>query len=514
MKKSLLRHAMQAGLALFLCSCTMTASVIPETEQHTSYDEAQNTLLPQIQEHLVRPVRIRAGDHLWETTLLDLGIHIGFLETLEKLWDGSTADIAFVWTVDEERLQIEMDEFMRHLGEQYRLHEEEILFLTETFIPLVREHLESIAGTSRLSTISLQDPIALLSERRKVRSSVKRILAREITLLYPGKDNNEHAFRMHIQDDWFTLEQGTVQFDEDAIAAFLQNRLAPLIDREPQHAILHTTATGGVRRVTLEGEQRHGWRMHARATAAELFKHIEDAQSEPIPIVYETIPAFLQYEQDGKVQQLQLLGQGRSNFARSPSGRDFNIRKGLQDVVHNIVVPPGDTFSFNSFLGAVTLENGWKNALAIFGGERVEPVPGGGLCQVSTTAYRAALQAGLPIVEKSNHSLYVLYYQKYGDGLDAAIYPESKDLRFLNDTGAPIFLQARADGDDAYVDIYGMPDGRSVQLIGPIYHGQTIGYLSPTPDQIQWIQRITDSDGSVRETVITSTYNLPLASEG
>jgi vancomycin resistance protein YoaR len=92
------------------------------------------------------------------------------------------------------------------------------------------------------------------------------------------------------------------------------------------------------------------------------------------------------------------LSTGRSNFKGSGAGRKSNVRKALNERVNNIFVPAGAVFSFNDTLGTVSTGNGWQMALTIFDGVDLRPAPGGGICQASTTVYRAALAAGFPIM--------------------------------------------------------------------------------------------------------------------
>jgi vancomycin resistance protein YoaR len=107
---------------------------------------------------------------------------------------------------------------------------------------------------------------------------------------------------------------------------------------------------------------------------------------------------------------------------------------------------PGEIFSFNSHLGPVDGAHGFLKELVIKP-EGTLPEFGGGLCQVSTTAYRGALYAGLPIVERSPHSYAVGYYSQIGGhGIDATIYPGAHDLRFKNDTPGSLLLQAYTEG--------------------------------------------------------------------
>jgi vancomycin resistance protein YoaR len=223
-----------------------------------------------------------------------------------------------------------------------------------------------------------------------------------------------------------------------------------------------------------------------------------------------------------------LLGVGKSNFDGSSSSRIFNVEKGL-GLFNNMILAPGDEFSFNEILGPVTLSNGWKAELAIFdGGYDTRPVAGGGLCQVSTTMYRAVVESGLSVVERRPHSYLVSYYVKDSDprtGIDATIYPGSQDLRFVNNTSGYILIQTYTDGNDAYIKFYGTSDGRTVALDGPYksgWYSPGPAKLTPTPDlapgevkithaqhlgrTITWYQTITYPDNTEEKITINSNY--------
>jgi vancomycin resistance protein YoaR len=211
-----------------------------------------------------------------------------------------------------------------------------------------------------------------------------------------------------------------------------------------------------------------------------------------------------------EIPDLSLLAVGKSDFKSSDAGREKNIRRAANEKFDFVWVPAGEVFEFNSLLGAVTLENGWFEALGIFNGDQLRMTPGGGICQVSTTFYRAALAAGLEIVERSPHSLYVKYYRLHGNGLDAAIYPGIKDLKFRNNTFSPMLLHAKVLGDELYVEVYGVSDGRKVELFGPFFSDSRDEILKGKKNigrnAIAWIQRITKDDGEVVENFIYSTY--------
>ncbi|MBT3704681.1 hypothetical protein HOG17_02780 [Candidatus Peregrinibacteria bacterium] len=162
----------------------------------------------------------------------------------------------------------------------------------------------------------------------------------------------------------------------------------------------------------------------------------------------------------------ELIGEGHTRFSGSPGNRVHNIGVGM-DRFNGTIIAPEEEFSFNTNLGAVDASTGYKKELVITEKGTI-PEYGGGLCQVSTTMYRAAIFSGLPITARAPHSYAVSYYSKIlGAGLDATIYLGGQDLKFVNDTEANILVNAYTDGNDAHFKFYGTSDGRTVSMEGP-----------------------------------------------
>ncbi len=161
----------------------------------------------------------------------------------------------------------------------------------------------------------------------------------------------------------------------------------------------------------------------------------------------------------------ELLGSGTSTFKHSSSTRNINISKGAS-IVNRILVAPGDTFSFVKSLGEVTLEAGYAKAYIIRQG-KTELDVGGGVCQVSTTLFRAMLNAGLDITERKAHAYRVSYYEEDSKpGFDATVFIPSPDLKFVNDTGHYVLIQNILDMDNRRLtyEIYGTSDGRQTTI--------------------------------------------------
>jgi len=180
----------------------------------------------------------------------------------------------------------------------------------------------------------------------------------------------------------------------------------------------------------------------------------------------------------------ELVAQGVSNFRGSSAGRLQNIRTATAQF-EGIVIPPNGIFSFNQFLGEVVEANGYDDAYIIFA-DRTVLGPGGGVCQVSSTAFRAAFFGGLPIVERWAHAYRVGYYEPPA-GLDATIFTPSVDLKFRNDTDAYLLIQPKLDlrANTLTFNLYGTKPNRTVEMEEPIMeriipHGPAIYTDDPT----------------------------------
>lgn len=170
----------------------------------------------------------------------------------------------------------------------------------------------------------------------------------------------------------------------------------------------------------------------------------------------------------------ELIGRGTSTFRGSIPSRVYNIQL-ASSRLNGVLIKPGEEFSFNGALGDVSALTGYKQAYVIQGGRTVLG-DGGGVCQVSTTFFRSALQAGLPILERNPHSYRVGYYeQDSGPGLDASIYTPTLDLKIKNDTPGHILIQTIVDTTNSSLvfELYGTSDGRVATVGKPVVTNQS-----------------------------------------
>jgi vancomycin resistance protein YoaR len=179
-------------------------------------------------------------------------------------------------------------------------------------------------------------------------------------------------------------------------------------------------------------------------------------------------------------------------------GGDPNRIHNVQLVSHLVdghVIAPGATFSFNQTTGARTADKGFKEAPVIINGE-LQTGLGGGVCQVSTTVFNAAYEAGLPIVSRTNHALYISHYPQ---GRDATVNYPDVDLKFVNDTGHWLLLRTWVGSSSLTVALYGTPVHRRV-----VSEAAPLVTTGPVPTK-----RVLDPSLYVGQKVVEETGSPP-----
>ncbi len=236
-----------------------------------------------------------------------------------------------------------------------------------------------------------------------------------------------------------------------------------------------------------------------------------------VPLIFRPLKA--KYHDGMPPQELgitALVGEGVTYFKGSSSARVQNIIVAASKF-HGIIIAPNETFSFNKYLGDVSLEEGYEEGLIIFEGRTIEGV-GGGVCQVSTTAFRAAFLAGFPIVERWPHAYRVSWYEKgFGPGLDATVFAPLVDFKFTNDTPYHLLIETYTNATNGTLTFkfYSTPDGRKVTIDQPVIynvvaHGPDIYEQDSTlppgaTKQVDWavdgadvnVKRVVERNGTV-----------------
>jgi|SRR5581483_7011441 len=210
----------------------------------------------------------------------------------------------------------------------------------------------------------------------------------------------------------------------------------------------------------------------------------------------------------------ELIGSGTSLFQHSIESRIYNVTLAASRV-NGILIAPGEVFSFDKALGDVSSFTGYKQAYVIENGKTVLG-DGGGVCQVSTTLFRAILNAGLPVIERHAHAYRVGYYEEDSPpGIDATVYVPSVDLKFKNDTANYILIQSVIDPTTLRLtyNLYGTKDGRNVSITTPV----VTNIIPAPPDKFQ--DDPTLPKGTVQQTDFsangaTATFSRTVTKDG
>jgi vancomycin resistance protein YoaR len=176
-----------------------------------------------------------------------------------------------------------------------------------------------------------------------------------------------------------------------------------------------------------------------------------------------------------------------TSYFRGSSGSRLQNIQAASARFHGLLIPPNTTFSMGTAMGDISLENGYAEALIIYNGQSITGV-GGGVCQVSTTLFRAAYFGGYPIVERHEHAYRVYYYEQTRTGidpnlagLDATVYFPLVDLKFTNDRPYWLLMETyfNAQNDSLTWKFYSGDDGRTVD-----WQNSGLQNIVPVPDPV------------------------------
>jgi vancomycin resistance protein YoaR len=295
------------------------------------------------------------------------------------------------------------------------------------------------------------------------------------------------------------IESSHTYFDSAKIKAWVAD-LASKINVEPQDAEL--TMVGD--KASVFAQSRDGKTLDQEATIVDIQKLLAlDSSATSLPLSIKTTKAAVSSDTIDSLGIKELISEGVTYFPGSPSNRLQNVRAGASKF-NGVLVKPGQVFSFGEYLGEVSAATGYAPGLIILG-DHEEKAYGGGLCQVSSTAYRAALLAGLPIMQRTNHAFAISYYTApYGvPGVDATIYYPQVDMKFLNDTGHYILMQTHMAGSTLKFSFYGTKT-KSGTIRGPEF---VSGNQDPTiPSHTVFYRDVLDLSGNVTKTDTIHTY--------
>jgi vancomycin resistance protein YoaR len=306
--------------------------------------------------------------------------------------------------------------------------------------------------------IITQAPALTAAEAEKALVSAEIAVGEPITLLGDGEQYVIEAANLKswllisstapktlvAREDFMPRTSDYNYLDPSKVFLYVDN-LAKSIDKEAQNAQLSVSEG----KVVVSIKEQIG----SKVDRKDAINHIQQAVvgERIVKLKVSMIEPAIRSDNLTELGLTELISTGWSDFSGSPANRIHNVRVGASKF-NGVLIEPDENFSFNKALGPVEASTGYLPELVILFDKTV-PEFGGGLCQVSSTAFRAALNAGLPILERHAHAYPVSYYTPYG--VDATIYLPTPDLRWQNDTGKYVLIQTRIEGRKLYFDFYG-----------------------------------------------------------
>ncbi|MBI3165403.1 MAG: VanW family protein [Anaerolineales bacterium] len=268
--------------------------------------------------------------------------------------------------------------------------------------------------------------------------------------------------------------QAQVGLDEKELRKSLGD-LKVIVDRQPSDArFVFNDSNGQIEAISSSAVGRA---MDVEASIDAVNAALQRGEHSVNLVVAEQQPAVSDQAFGADLGIVELVATQTTYFYGSSEARIQNIVTASAQY-HGLLIAPGETFSMGSVLGDVSLENGYAEALIIYGGRTIKGV-GGGVCQVSTTLFRTVFFAGFPIVERYSHAYRVPYYEMDASGhvdgqfagMDATVYFPLVDFKFQNDTPHWMLMETYVDVGARTLTwkIYSTSDGRSVtwETTGP-----------------------------------------------
>lgn len=326
-----------------------------------------------------------------------------------------------------------------------------------------------------LKTITSR-PLVHVADLEFLKPEAESLIARgSLELINPTSSSSSWTVKKEVLASWIISEGDSnnfhLSFDLNKISEYLKTKVAPNIDEEaktPKYEIKNgkmiSWQTGS-----------DGKKLNIEISASKIKEEYLINKSNEATLTVDIVKSEVAENTDD-LNIKEIIGTGHSNFAGSPTNRRHNIKVGAE-AVNGMLIAPGEEFSLVKTLGEIDAAAGYLPELVIKNNKTI-PEYGGGLCQVATTIFRSAIGSGLPITARQNHSYRVSYYEPAGT--DAAVYDPWPDMRFLNDSGNYILIQARIVKNDIYFDFWGKKDGRIASSSKPVVYNIT----KPAPTKL------------------------------
>lgn len=464
-------------------------------------DDAEKLLIAASERAAGEEIKVVVENKVWVSQISDLGVIYLPEETANKAWEMGRGELTDLGNLFGSESRVEwvyadqgIDDFIAKIALETDITS------VEPSVDVVKNDIKIVQGTRGRELdkdklrIQIKDLVAL-GKGGKIGAYIQDVdptLTADELILNQARAERLATASMTLKlghEEWkldgetiLTFMAFPVGFDEQKIGNWVAS-LAKTVNKEPQNALFNF-AQGrveafqpGENGIELEEDKLNGM-------LVEGLNKIEEEKEQTVAVelpVRQTTPEIA----TGEVNDFgikELVGVGKSTFRGSIANRVHNVDLAASRL-HGMLIAPGETFSFNKTVGEISKATGFKEAYVIEKGRTVLG-DGGGVCQVSSTLFRAILDAGLPVVERKAHAYRVSYYEQDSKpGMDATVFEPTVDLKFTNDTPGHILVQALLDKKNyaLTIEFYGTSDGRIVNVTTPKVSNQT----APPPDLYQ-----------------------------
>jgi vancomycin resistance protein YoaR len=363
-----------------------------------------------------------------------------------------------------------------------------------------------------------QAPDIRVADLAEPRQDVRQVMAEHVAVEFEGTtwtlNRQELASFLAVETRAVDGEPDVVlTMDEKKLATLLRQKFADKVNRQPVNAEVRWDDGLFAKEPSIDGIT-----LKASSFAAVVSdSFLGDHDTVEIPVVV-TKPKV----DDDNLEALKVetrIGQGDSNYEGGSPERNKNVEIGTS-LLNGTLVEPGTEFSFNEAIGDIDKKKGYVVAAVVEDGRVGEDV-GGGICQVSTTMFRAALRSGMPITTWNPHTYRIKSYERDGwtPGYDASILQEGEreywgDFKFKNDTDGWLYVEAWTEYPKVIVNIYGPDLGWKVdfsktRVSEPIKEEKDIEHVDEKAPrgtmkqtefpmdgyEVQFVRTVTDRDG-------------------
>lgn len=337
----------------------------------------------------------------------------------------------------------------------------------EESVDILKEHLAKLNTASIDLNVFPEFPKIYKKDCLNIETKADNLLQKAPLVLNYG--NKKWYINKNDLISWLVLQlngevnnsnEVVVGLDRNMLEYYLSNTIAPEINEEPFDAKFEIKDG----RVVEFQASQDGLELNINASVQKIAYEFLANNNSQVELISKDLKSNIATETINDLGIKDIIGIGESNFSGSPVNRRHNIGVGA-NTLNGLLIKPDEEFSLIKALGEINKEAGYLPELVIKDNKTI-PEYGGGLCQIGTTMFRAALSTGLPITMRRNHSYRVSYYEPAGT--DATIYDPWPDLKFINDTPNHILIQSRIEGDNLFFDFWGTPDGRIATQTYPI----------------------------------------------